>query len=153
MAVVDLVGVVGDVTEAENAVITSEGRDRASDRKVGLSNHIHSGPVRDDAKLVVEVGLGQVLNGSAADEGVEMAGLAVGPVVQVLLEVERDYGASNVLGSRILDRGVSALVDGEGAVARGITCRLHSLCQCSVELQVAMWKRYVPGVVMLKAPR
>lgn len=121
MVVVDLVGVVGDVTEAENAVVASEGRHLSSERKVGLSDHIHSREVEDGSELVGEVRFSEHLVRLLANEGVEMARTRVGPVVQVLLEVERDVGASDVLGPRVLDRGVSALVDRVGAIARGVT--------------------------------
>ena len=121
MVVVNLVGVVGDVTETENAVVAGELRHLSSDGKVSLSDHIHRGVVVNGTELVGKVGLSEHLVRLLANEGVKVTRLRVGPVVQVLLEMKRNGRSSDILGLRILDRGVSALVDGVGAVARGIT--------------------------------
>lgn len=121
VAVVDLVGVVGDVAKTQNAVVAFERRHLSSDGVVGLSDHVHGWIVRGSSKLVGKVGFSERLIVFGADKRVKVSRLVVRPVVQVLLEFERSDLTRGVLGSRILHRGVSALVDGVGAIARAVS--------------------------------
>jgi ethanolamine utilization microcompartment shell protein EutS len=86
MAIVDLIGVVGDITKTKNAVRALDIWHRSSDGVVGLSDHIHGGIVICGSKEVGEVRFGQVLSAVGANKGVKVPRLCVGPVVQILLE-------------------------------------------------------------------
>jgi len=89
MAVVDLVGVVGDVAEAKNAMGAVDGGHRSSDGEVRLSNHVHGWIVRSSSKFVGEVRFCEVLCVIGGDEGIEVPGLGIRPMIEVLLEVNR----------------------------------------------------------------
>lgn len=121
MVVVDLVRVVGDVTETENAMGAGDIWNGASDRKVGLMDHIHGRVIKNLSNFVSKVRRREHLVGVGANVRIKVAWLEVGPVVQVLLEGDGDRGSSLVESARILYARVTALVNGIGAITRGIT--------------------------------
>lgn len=121
MAVVDLIGVVGDITEAKNAMRAVDLWDGAMDGVVRLCDHIHRRVIRRPSYIVSKVRRLQNLVILRRNIRIKVARIAVRPVVQVLLKLDRDGRSCLINCLRSLYRRVSTLIYGEWPITGRIT--------------------------------